>query len=75
MGCLSSYLFILFVQIDKTDPKLNITVNQELLQVGSLILQLGKSDVGSGVANVDIYNLGGTHNVASLTCIDIIIPL
>ena len=75
MGCLSSYLFILFVQIDKTDPKLNITVNQELLQVGSLILQLGKSDVGSGVANVDIYNLGGTHNVVPLTCIDIIIPL
>lgn len=49
----------LFIQIDKTDPQLNISVNQELLQVGGLILQLGKSDVGSGVASVDIYNLGG----------------
>lgn len=50
---------MLFAQVDGTHPTLNLTVNQDLLSVGTLALQLGKSDVGSGVASVDIYELIG----------------
>ena len=46
-------------KIDASTPTLNLTINQELLDTGTLALQLGKSDVGSGVASVDIYELIG----------------
>ena len=47
-------------QIDASSPTLNLSINQELLDTsGTIALQLGKSDVGSGVASVDIYELIG----------------
>ena len=51
---------------------MNLTVNQDLLSVGTLALQLGKSDVGSGVASVDIYELIGnvvTETITSFTIV------
>ena len=48
------------LQIDGTSPTLNLTINQALLDTGIVALQLGKSDLGSGVASVDVYELIGT---------------
>ena len=47
-------------QIDGTNPILNLTVNETLLDSGTIAVDLCKSDVGSGVASVDIYELIGT---------------
>lgn len=57
-------LYIQFSQIDGTNPILNLTVNETLLDAGTVAVDLCKSDIGSGVASVDIYELIGIiHDV------------
>lgn len=46
-------------QIDSSNPTLNLTVIPDLLNNGTLALQLHKLDTGSGVDGVDIYQLTG----------------
>ena len=47
------------LQIDSSIPTLNLTVLPDLLNNGTLALQLHKFDTGSGVDGVDIYQLTG----------------
>ena len=44
-----------------------LTVNQELLDTGTLTLQLGKLDIVFGVASVDTYELIGIDCFTSIT--------
>ena len=48
-----------FKQIDDIAPAVNVTAIQDLLSVGTPAVSLSKSDVGSGVATVDLYLLEG----------------
>jgi len=50
------------LQIDSSNPTLNITVVPDLLNNGTLALQLHKFDTGSGVEGVDIYQLTGEYH-------------
>ena len=49
------------LQIDSSNPTLNLTVLPDLLNNGTLALQLHKFDTGSGVDGVDIYQLTGSY--------------
>lgn len=48
-----------FKQIDNIGPTVNVTTIKDLLSAGTAAVRLGKSDVGSGVATVDLYLLEG----------------
>ena len=53
----SNYLFSIAMQIDRTYPDVNLTINEELLDAGVLAVDLRKTDIGSGVREVDLYQV------------------
>lgn len=52
--------FSYYLQIDNSKPSSNSSIDDSLLQNGTLAIQIQKSDTGSGVNYVDIYQMTGT---------------
>ena len=46
---------IVFIQIDNISPMVTMTTIQDLISAGTPAVRFQKSDVGSGVATVDLY--------------------
>ena len=49
----------MILQIDSSKPSSNSTIEDTLLQNGTLAVQVQKADTGSGVNFVDIYQITG----------------
>lgn len=47
------------LQIDNSKPSSNSSIDNSLLQNGTLAIQVQKTDTGSGVNYVDIYQMTG----------------
>lgn len=54
---IASFTILCLKKIDKTSPVVNLTVNDELVEAGVLAVNLMKSDLGSGVREVDLYQV------------------
>lgn len=53
------YVLILMFQIDSSSPKVKISLLNETSETGTPLISFHKTDIGSGVRNVDLYIANG----------------